>query len=127
MEDSFLNAVNDILLPVMESSVVLASHYCKACGRDTVTSKDVEYGLKFAIRNVTGKQLGTLYPEIYEESGSDSEELEVVDDADHPFTRYEGDEELYVRMNECYDTWDAWEPETPAERLLKNSANKVDG
>jgi hypothetical protein len=126
MEESFLNAVNDIILPVMESATVLAAHYCKACGRNTVTDKDVEYGLKFAIRNVTGKQLGTLYPEIYEDSDSGSD-VEVVDDSDEPFTRYEGSEDLYVKMNECFDTWEAWEPQTPAERLLKNSANKVDG
>ncbi|NBX48495.1 hypothetical protein EBT25_00790 [bacterium] len=126
MEENFLSAVNDIILPVMESATVLAAHYCKACGRNTVTDKDVEYGLKFAIRNVTGKQLGTLYPEIYEDSDSGSD-IEVVDDSDEPFTRYEGSEDLYVKMNECFDTWAEWEPQTPAERLLKNSANKVDG
>jgi hypothetical protein len=124
MEDNFMDAVNDIILPVMESATVLAAHYCKACGRSTVTDKDVEYGLKFAIRHVTGRQLGSLYPEIYEDSESD-EELEVVDDSDEPFTRYEGTEDLYSKMNECFDTWSLWVPDTPAERLLKNSADKV--
>jgi len=29
-------------------------------------------------------------------------------------------------MNECYDTWESWEPETPAEQALKKSIDKVD-
>jgi len=29
-------------------------------------------------------------------------------------------------MNECYDTWESWTPETPAERSLKKSIDKID-
>lgn len=116
--------MEDIFLPVFESSMILASHYCKACGRSTVTAQDVDIGLKYAIRHVLGKQIGTLFPEIYDSEESD-EDLEVVDDSEEPFTRYEGSEELYVKMNECADTWDEWEPSTPAERLLKNSVNQI--
>ena len=118
--------MDDIFLPVIESSMVLASHYAKACGRSTVTGQDVEIGLKYAIRNVLGKQLGSLFPEIYDSEESD-EELEVVDDSEEPFTRYQGTEELYVKMNECLETWDDWEPETPAERILKNACNHQNG
>jgi hypothetical protein len=28
-------------------------------------------------------------------------------------------------MNECADTWDEWEPESPAEAALKNAVNKA--
>lgn len=117
--------MEDIFIPVMESAVVLASHYAKACGRDTVTGQDMAYGLMYAARNVTGRQIGSLFPEIYDSESSDESDLEVVDDADEPFTRYSGDEELYVRMNECADTWAEWEPENPAERALKNAVNKA--
>ena len=106
--------------------MVLASHYAKACGRDTVTGKDVAYGLMYAVRNVTGRQVGSLFPEAYE-SGSDEEEdeLEEVDESEEPFTRYEGSEELFVNMNRCADTWDSWEPESPIERILKSAADKA--
>ena len=118
MEDAAI----DLLLPVMESSMVLASHYAKACGRDTVTGKDVAYGLMYAVRNVTGRQVGSLFPEAYE-SGSDEEEdeLEEVDEEEEPFTRYEGSEELFVNMNRCADTWDSWEPTSPIETMLKSA------
>jgi hypothetical protein len=114
----------DIFLPVMESAVVLAAHYCKAAGRDCVQGEDMRIGLMFAARNVTGKQLGTLYPEVYEGEESDSGSWET--DEDEPaWTPYEGTEDEVARkMNECAETWDAWEPDTPAERALKNAVDK---
>ena len=126
----------DIFLPVMESAVVLAAHYCKAAGRDCVQAEDMRIGLMFAARNVAGKHLGTLYPELYEEesdkgSGTDpdsdsgSGSWETVSDSELVWTKYEGtDDEMALKMNECADTWDAWEPETPAERALKNAVDK---
>jgi hypothetical protein len=121
MEQSMI----DIFLPVMESSVVLAAHYAKATGRDCVTARDMCYGLMYAARTVTGKQIGSLFPEVYdeedeeEEEGSDEEEEEQ-------WTRYTGtDNEHAVKMNECADSWEAWDPETPAEYALKNAVNKA--
>ena len=128
----------DIFLPVMESAVVLAAHYCKAAGRDCVQGEDMRLGLMFAARNVAGKHLGTLYPEIYEESDEsrsdsdgDSGSWETVEGSEEPeepepdWCPYEGTEDEVARkMNECAETWDSWEPETPAERALKNAVDK---
>jgi len=115
--------MEDIFLPVMESSVVLASHYAKESGRNTVTARDMMYGLMYAARNVVGKQLGSLFPEIYDESESDEEDLETVDDDEEPFTRYQGNdtESIGYKMNQCADTWDDWVPESPAEQALKSA------
>jgi hypothetical protein len=122
MEESAM----EIFLPVYESAIVLAGYYSTKSGRTTVTLEDVKYGWRFATRHVTGKQLGSLYPEIYEEESTDEdEEWEEVDEQEEPFTRYEGDDDVCVKMNECFDTWDEWEPETPAEKALKNSADRV--
>jgi hypothetical protein len=115
----------DIFLPVLESSVVLAAHYANATGRDTVTAQDVCYGLMYAARTVTGNQLGSLFPEVYDESES-GEEDEEDGEEEGEWIRYEGtDNEHAIKMNECADTWDAWEPENPAERALKNAVNKA--
>jgi len=115
--------MEDIFLPVMESAVVLASHYAKESGRNTVTAADMMYGLMYSARHVVGKQLGSLFPEIYEESESDEEDIETVDDDEEPFKRYEGSDPecIAYKMNQCADTWDDWEPETPAEQALKNA------
>ena len=122
MEEAAMN----ILLPVMESATVLGTHYAKACGRNTVTGQDIAYGLMYAARNVTGRQIGSLYPEIYEEESDDEDDDdEVVDENDEPFTRYEGTEELFVNMNRCADTWESWEPTSPIETILKSAVDKA--
>jgi len=116
----------DILIPVMEAATILASHYSKACGRDTVTGMDVAYGLMYAARNVTGKQIGSMFPELYESEDDEEEDtIEEVDESEEPFTRYEGTEELYVNMNICADTWESWEPTSPIEHIIKNAVDKA--
>ena len=114
--------MEDIFLPVVEAAMIYASHYCKASGRSTVTVIDIEYALKYCAMNVVGKKLGSFFPEIYEdESDSEESDIEIVDE---PFTRYQGTEELYVKMNECFDNWNTWEPFSPAEQIIKNAIEK---
>ena len=112
--------MEELLLPVLESSMILATHYCKACGRSTVTARDVEYGMKFSARNVLGQITESMFPEVYEESDSD-ESFEEVDEDDEPFTRYTGSDEWCTRMNEAVDTWAEWEPSSPGEQMLKRA------
>lgn len=119
------SAALDIFLPVMESAMVLAGHYAKACGRDVVLAEDMRIGLMFSVRNVTGRQLGSLFPEVYEESDSEESDADdTISDENCEWTRYNGPEDLPNQMNACMDTWDEWEPESPAERALKNAVDK---
>jgi hypothetical protein len=134
---SILESALDIFRPVMESATVLAAHYAQACGRDVILQEDMRMGMMFAARHVTGRQIGSLFPEIYEEGGeesgtdydSDGSESsgswETVDDEELVWTRYEGtDDEQALKMNECADTWDTWEPQNPSECALKNAIDK---
>jgi hypothetical protein len=118
-------AAMDIFMPVYESAIVLAGNYASKCGRTSVTAQDLQYGWRFAARNVVGKQIGSLYPEIYDEESTDEDEEEETDEAEEPFSRYEGHDEMCVKMNECYDTWNNWIPETPVEHALKKSIDKA--
>jgi hypothetical protein len=128
--DIISNAI-EIMKPVMESAVVLGGHYAKGCGRDCVTAMDVSYSMKYCAMNLVGKQVGSLFPEIYNEA-SDSEESEWETDSDQEevkeeeFTRYEGPDELLNNINKAYDTWSSWEPYSPAEKMLKNAIEKSD-
>jgi hypothetical protein len=138
---AILESALDIFRPVMESATVMAAHYAKACGRDVVLQEDMRFGMMFAARYVTGRQIGSLFPEIYEESSdsqsessdpdyadSDSDSSaswETVSDSELVWTRYEGSEDdQAVKMNECADSWDAWEPQNFSERALKNAIDK---
>ena len=137
---AILESALDIFRPVMESATVMAAHYAKACGRDVVLQEDMRFGMMFAARYVTGRQIGSLFPEIYSESRSDSSSegsdydpdgsessgsWETVSDSEMVWTRYEGtDDDQALKMNECADSWDAWEPQNPSERALKNAIDK---
>lgn len=120
MEEEIIQAGINIITPVLESAIVLAGNYAKMSGRDTLTGTDLEYALKFCARHVTGKHIGTMFPELQQESDSESDG-EDSDSEEPPFTRYSGDDETLNRVNECYDTWDDWVPLNPTEEMLKKS------
>lgn len=130
-------AAIDVFLPVMESGTVLAAHYSQACGRDCVVAKDMRYGLMYAARNVAGKHIGSLYPEVYDDSGTESEGEEdeeedsgtESDQEDDPeWTEYEGTEDdMANKMNECAKTWADWIPANPTEAALKSAVDSIGG
>jgi hypothetical protein len=122
MEETAFN----IFVPVMESATVLAAHYAKACGRDVVLAEDMQIGLMYAARNVLGKQVGPLYPEVWDEEDEeeDEESQSDSDQEDPEWSRYEGSDDMANKMNECADSWDSWVPESPAERALKDAVDK---
>jgi hypothetical protein len=125
MEEQIINSSMEIILPVIESSMVLAAEYAKACGRTAIMSKDMQYAMRYCAMNITGKHIGTLFPEIHEDdSDSDEDDLEIVDESEDDFTRYSGDNELFNKVNEAYDNWDNWKPYSPIEKMLKNAVDK---
>lgn len=69
--------------------------------------------------------IGTLFPEIYEEEtdSDEDDDLEIVEETEEDFTRYDGDNELYVRVNESFDMWDDWVPTNPMEKILKEAVD----
>ena len=80
MEDEIIKAAMDILQPVLESAMILAGHYTKACGRSTMTSLDVKYTMRYAARNLVGKHIGSLFPEDEDEDSESESEIETVEE-----------------------------------------------
>ena len=117
-------AALEIITPVLESSMILAAEYAKKTGRDSITSLDLEYAMKYCARYTVGKAVGSLFPEVYDESESDEDEdIEIVDEdlEENQFRRYEGDDPFMAGVNAAFDTWDEWTPTNLVEQLLKNS------
>jgi hypothetical protein len=122
--EAFLKSAFDIVTPVLESSMILAAHYTKACGRNTVTAQDVKYSMRFCARELVGKHIGTLFPELQDSDSEDEgSDVEEVDEDEEPFTRYEGLDPQIVAVNQAYDTWAEWDPVSPIEKLLKNAVD----
>jgi hypothetical protein len=124
MEESYIQSAIDIFMPVQEASIVLAAHYCKNCNRRSITREDIQLGMKYAARTVLGNQIGSLYPEIYEDDEEEEEEEE--DEEEEEFTTYQGDDETCLKMNECSESWSEWVPDTPVGKSLKSAIDKAD-
>ena len=122
MEEQLIEAAINGIQPVLEGAVVLAAEYSKKSGRDFVTARDFDYSLKYAARNLVGKHVGTLFPEL--ENTEDPDDIEVVEETEDSFTRYEGSDPLLQEVNLCYDTWEHWEPGCPLEKMLRDSIKK---
>ena len=124
MAEEYVKSMIDILLPVMEKGMLFAVEYSKACGRDVVLPEDMEYAIKYCAMYTVGQDIGTLFPDIYDEEESDEDDIEDVPDEDcPPFERYTGDDERFIIMNQAYDRWDSWIPQNPTEQMLKNAIN----
>tara|TARA_R110002073_G_scaffold182372_1_gene340639 strand:+ start:90 stop:461 length:372 start_codon:yes stop_codon:yes gene_type:complete len=116
----------DLLQPVIESAVILAAKYAKESGRDTVTLMDINYAMKFCGRYITGNQIGTMFPEIYDSSDSEDEgDDDRLTEDETVFTRYNGDNQIMKDVNECYDSWDNWEPDAPILVIIKNAIDNI--
>ena len=126
MEAEFVSSATGLLQPILESSMIIAGHYVKACNRKTITSVDVQYGMKYAARNLVGKHVGTLFPEDEDtESDDDDDSIEEVDEEEEPFVKYSGDDKFLNDVNEAADTWDTWTPTNLIETMLKDSIDKM--
>ena len=123
--NQYIETMTNLLMPVMERSTILAAEYSKACGRDTLLPEDMEYAMKYCAMYTVGQDVGSLFPEIYEEGEEEEEEeMPIVDPEEcPPFERYSGDDPTFLQMNEAFDRWDSWQPQNPTEQMLKNAIN----
>ena len=124
MANEYINTMVDILLPILEQSMIMAGQYAKGCDRDVVLPEDVEYATKYCAMRRVCQVIGSTMPEIYDESDSDASSIEEVAQEDCPdFVRYSGDDPLLNEVNQAYDMWDTWNPQNPTEEMLKNAIN----
>jgi hypothetical protein len=126
MAEEYIKSMTDIMLPVMEQAVLLAGEYCKACGRDVILPGDMEYAMKYCAMYTVGQQIGTMFPEIYEneDEEEDDEDIEDVPPENCPsFVQYTGEDTRFIQMNEAVERWNSWVPQSPVEQMLKNAIN----
>ena len=121
--NDIIQGMINIIQPVFEQGVVLAAEYCKACGRDVMLDEDIEYAMKYCIMHRVGQASGSIFNEGEIDLDEDEEdEIEVVPVDELPtFTRYTGNNSQMIRINQAYDEWKEWKPESPAQKILKNA------
>ena len=126
MAEQYIKTMTDLLLPVLERGTLLAAEYSKGCGRDTLLSEDMEYAMKYCAMYNVGQQIGTMFPEIYENEHEEDDEDDIEDVPPEdcpPFVEYTGEDTRFIQMNEAVERWDSWVPQSPIEQMLKNAIN----
>lgn len=129
--DREAEALVDIMQPVLELSIILASQYANACGRSTVLIQDFERSIKYSAMHSVGKHIGSILPELEEEEeeeeGDEEDEEEeewepeFVDVPEEDFTSYTGEDETFRAIDRALEDWETWVPQNPAETLLKKA------
>jgi hypothetical protein len=119
---SLAQSAIDIVTPVLENAMILSGQYAKACGRQTILAKDMEYCMKYCAMHTVGNHIGSQFPEVYDSDDSDLDDIEEVDEEDEEaFEPYIGSNVAMRAITEAYDAWESWMPTNPSEHMLKNA------
>lgn len=119
---SLAQSAIDIVTPVLENAMILSGQYAKACGRQTILAKDMEYCMKYCAMHTVGNHIGSQFPEVYDSDDSDLDDIEEVDEEDEEaFEPYIGSNVAMRAITEAYDAWESWVPMNPSEHMLKNA------
>ena len=118
---SLAQSAIDIVTPVLENAMILSGQYAKACGRQTILAKDMEYCMKYCAMHTVGNHIGSQFPEVYDSDDSDLDDIEEVEEDEEAFEPYIGSNVAMRAITEAYDAWESWVPTNPSEHMLKNA------
>ena len=113
-----------------ENALRTAVLYVKHSKRNGITVEDVKRGVMleafFFMKRPTFlekmKEIKEkLFSEEEEEESDEDDSLIVDDDELNDFANSECSCALCVCLNKIYDRWNAWEPQTPFEKVLKDN------
>ena len=144
----------EILLSLFISNAISnASKYVTHCGRNGVSKIDINYALKYEVfeflnnKNINDDiQKATedyhAYLEELDEESDDSEDADAASSTDAAFIIPDEEVDEFARIDSSlicdsnrefiekfhkhYDNWDSWEPESPLDKILKNSIDKIE-
>ena len=121
--NEIISQMMDLIQPVLEEAMVIAAQYSKACGRSVLLDQDVEYAMKYCIMHRVGVKIGSHFDD--DEDEEDEDDMEIVpEDACPTFQRYSGTDPDFLKVNESYDTWNDWKPESPIQEMMKMSIDR---
>ena len=137
-----IREIEAMLALFISNATVNAAKYVELSNRNGVTKEDIIYGLRYEVfeflnnDNIVEK-INNMNQELDEEYDEEDEENDedsmIVDDEEiQPFTRINNlenytpeDLDFINKMNNYFDGWEEWVPETPLLNILKNAINKT--
>ena len=137
-----IREIEAMLALFISNSTVNAARYVELSNRQDITKEDIVYGLRYEVFEFLNndnlvEKINNMNDELDEECDEDEEGEEensmILDDEDvQPFTRinnldnFTQEDQVFVnKMNNYFDGWDDWVPETPLLNILKNAINQT--
>ena len=120
------------LMKFMENAVVLGAQYAKAAGRDTLTSKDIEYALKYNVHEFVQDDEFEKECDKYvkskmswadtEDSSEEEYDSEEEEEEEEEFTRADNSSDpIIIKMNKYVDEWSDYQPTDRLQQIIKQS------
>ena len=134
-DTSFSNNLLSILELFTSNSIKNSSRFITICGRNGITEADMKYGLIYEVfeffkRNSNIEELKEL--EKMNDDEVDPNDYIIPEDQLQTFSRIDieeitnpEDKEFVSKLYRYYDNWDEWVPQTPIEKTLKKSIDKI--
>ena len=134
----------EVMLSLFTSNALInASKYVELDERKCVTTTDIHYGMIYEVfeflkrKNLMNEfdQMKEEYNTYLEEESDDENEFDEYIEEDpekiEPFRKIDStkinnteDKNFVEKMNNYFDNWPKWIPETPLEKILQTAINK---
>lgn len=134
-DKDFLRAVVALMHVLCEEAVGSAARFSACCGRRIITGQDTLLALKYESHKFWHKPIDQRFLEHLEEEKTHTYDTDEESDEDegeesgeeqeeekyHTLAKVEHDRPFYEEVMQIQRDWDAWNPEDPVKRLLKNA------
>ena len=121
IDSVLMKRIESLLYTFMEHATVHSATYVREGNRNTLTTMDMVYGLKYCAH--------TFFHEMNLEDNIDANILKLDDDeeTDDDFVRNETSlNPLVLKMNQYVDEWASWWPTDEVEIMIKRTIDKME-
>jgi hypothetical protein len=140
--DKLVIEIEALLKTLIEKAIETASEYATAAGRDMVTGTDVIYSMqyqgfhffnspdlnekvKYWKENPEGSESESSENDVTSGSGSEmSASLDLTENEEHFTSAPDSAGDIIAEINRCHNVWDAWEPTTVQQQMLKRAVDR---
>lgn len=139
-----LQNVSSIMVHFTENALNTANIYTKHAGRKIVSIEDIKRSMMLEIfffqkRGGIADKINKIRKDLFEnmsdDSDSDCDDINEIIKNEYEEGEYDGDEDNFTEstcecslcncINNIYERWENWEPETPIQLILKNRITEM--
>lgn len=105
----------ELFCDFIEQAIQIGCKYVNESNRETLTETDIKYAFVYLTYEYT-PNINNEDEEDEDESDYESADEDIDENEDEEFTR--GNTDFCKKVNDYYDNFESWSPETPMQKLL---------